>query len=76
VVSSLQSEAEAGGREHPFRVATLICRQHGPGEHARAFRARGELLIELPGYYDGVLLDKFVPFSGTEWQTNAKRFIR
>jgi len=41
-----------------------------------AFRAPGELIIELPGYHDGAVLAKFMHFSGTEWQINAKRFIR
>jgi hypothetical protein len=49
------------------------CLLQGKG---RAFRAPGELVIELPGYYDRLVLDKFVPFSGTEWLTIANRFIR
>ena len=75
-VYAAPGSAEAGGRANPFRAATLVCTQHGPGkQNKKPLRPRSLDHIELPGYHDGVVLDKFVPFSGTKWLTNAKRFI-
>ena len=75
-VYAAPGSAEAGGRANPFRAATLVCTQHGPGkQNKKPLRLRSLDHIELPGYHDGVVLDKFVPFSGTKWLTNAKRFI-